>query len=61
MRGVLRFTLCALWVAVGLISLWIGLSGMMVIEPAGGLFRTLGGFIGFFAVFALTLVGMSRS
>jgi hypothetical protein len=61
MRGVLGFTLCALWVALGLISLGIGLSGMMVIDPPGGLLRTLAGFIGFFSVFLLTLVGMSRS
>jgi hypothetical protein len=32
----------------------------MVIDPAGGIFRTLGGVVGFL-VFLLTLVGMSRS
>jgi hypothetical protein len=61
MRSVLGFTLCALWVALGLISLGIGLSGMMVMDPPGGLFRILSGFIGFFVVFGLTLLGMSRS
>jgi len=61
MRGPVGFTLCALWLAVGMTSLWIGLSGLMTTEPAGGALRTLGGFIGFFSVFALTLVAMSRS
>jgi hypothetical protein len=61
MRGAVDFTLCALWSAIGLISLAIGLSGFMSADAAGGLLRSLGGFIGFFAVFALTLLALSRS
>jgi hypothetical protein len=41
-------------------SLWIGLSGLLNPDHAGGLLRTLGGFVGFFAVFGLTLVAAAR-
>jgi len=53
--------LCILVVAAAMACLWLGLSGLMVPDPAGGLLRTLGGFVGFFAVFLLTLVAMQRS
>jgi hypothetical protein len=61
MRGAVGFMLCVLWSVVGLTSLAIALSGFMAADPAGALLRTLGGFVGFFAVFALTLFAMSRS
>jgi hypothetical protein len=51
---------CAAVVALAMGSLWIGLSGLVTPDHAGGLLRTLGGFVGFFAVFALTLVAAAR-
>jgi hypothetical protein len=51
---------CALVVVVAMGSLWLGLSGLMHPDHAGGLARTLGGVAGFFAVFALTLVAAAR-
>ena len=41
-------------------SLWIGLSGLLNPDHAGGLLRTLGGIAGFFVVFGLTLVAAVR-
>jgi hypothetical protein len=61
MRGAVGVIICFIWPAIGLTSLAIGLSGLMTVDPEGGLLRTLGGFVGFFAVFALTLMAMSRS
>ena len=52
--------LCIAVVAVAMASLWIGLSGLMNPEHAGGLLRTLGGVAGFFVVFGLTLVAAVR-
>jgi hypothetical protein len=52
--------LCIAVVAVAMGSLWIGLSGLLGTEHAGGLARTLGGIAGFFVVFALTLVAAVR-
>lgn len=57
---VLAALLCIAVVAVAMASLWIGLSGLMNPEHAGGLLRTLGGVAGFFLVFALTLVAAVR-
>jgi hypothetical protein len=51
---------CALVVGVAMASLWVGLSGLMHPDHAGGLARTLGGLVGFFLVFALTLVAAVR-
>ena len=51
---------CAAVVAVGMGSLWIGLSGLLSPDHAGGLLRTVGGLAGFFVVFALTLVAAAR-
>jgi hypothetical protein len=51
---------CALVVAAAMASLWLGLSGLMNPDHAGGLARTLGGVVGFFVVFALTLVAAAR-
>jgi hypothetical protein len=51
---------CAAVVAVGMGSLWIGLSGLVSPDHAGGLLRTVGGLAGFFVVFALTLVAAVR-
>lgn len=52
---------CLLAVAAAMFSLWIGLSGLMVSDPPGGIIRILGGFVGFFAVFFVTLAMMQRS
>jgi hypothetical protein len=52
--------LCIAVVAVAMGSLWVGLSGFLNPDHAGGLLRTLGGVVGFFAVFALTLVAAVR-
>jgi uncharacterized membrane protein len=57
---VIAALLCIAVVAVAMASLWIGLSGLMNPEHAGGLLRTLGGVAGFFVVFALTLVAAVR-
>ncbi len=51
---------CALVVVLAMASLWVGLSGLMNPDHAGGLARTLGGVAGFFVVFALTLVAAVR-
>jgi hypothetical protein len=57
---VVSVVLCAGVVALAMVSLWIGLSGLLNPEHAGGLLRTLGGFAGFFVVFGLTLVAAAR-
>ena len=54
----LSFIVCACVVALAMASLWTGLSGLM--NPAGDVLRTLGGFAGFFVVFGLTLVAAVR-
>jgi len=46
--------------ALAFVSLGFGLSGLMNPDHAGGLLRTLGGFVGFFLVFGLTLVAAAR-
>jgi len=51
---------CVAVVAVAMGSLWIGLSGLLNPDHAGGLLRTLGGIAGFFVVFGLTLVAAAR-
>jgi hypothetical protein len=61
MRGGLGFVLCALWVALVFASLWLGLSGLMVTEPAGGVLRVLGGFAGFFLLVGITIVAMNST
>ena len=57
---VVWFPICAGIIALAMASLWIGLSGLMnpdhTVDHTGGLVRTLGGFVGFFVVFGLTLV-----
>jgi len=57
---VVAVLLCAGTVALAMTSLWIGLSGLLNPDHAGGLLRTLGGFVGFFVVFGLTLVAAAR-
>jgi len=57
---VVGFLVCAGIVALAMASLWIGLSGLMNPDHTGGLLRTLGGFVGFFVVFGLTLVAAVR-
>jgi hypothetical protein len=57
---VVSFLMCAGIVALAMASLWIGLSGLMNPDHTGGLLRTLGGFVGFFVVFGLTLVAAVR-
>jgi hypothetical protein len=47
---------CAAVMALAFASLWVGMSGLVNPDPAGGLLRTLGGFVGFFLIFGLTLV-----
>jgi hypothetical protein len=54
------FIVCAGVVALAMASLWTGLSGLMNPDHAGGVLRTLGGFVGFFVVFGLTLVAAVR-
>ena len=56
----LSFIVCACVVALAMASLWTGLSGLMNPDHAGGFLRTLGGFVGFFVVFGLTLVAAVR-
>jgi len=59
-KPVVSFIICAGVIALAMASLWIGLSGLMnpdhTVDHTGGLVRTLGGFVGFFVVFGLTLV-----
>src|SRR5215468_12445007 len=59
-KPALSFIVCACVVALAMASLWTGLSGLMNPDHAGGFLRTLGGFVGFFAVFGLTLVAAVR-
>jgi hypothetical protein len=56
----LSFIVCICVVGLAMASLWTGLSGLMNPDHAGGLLRTLGGFVGFFVVFGLTLVAAVR-
>src|SRR5262249_37196518 len=51
---------CLLVVAAAMGSLWLGLSGLLQPEHAGGMARTLGGIVGFSLIFALTLVAAVR-
>ena len=51
---------CILVISLAMFCLWIGFSGMMVAEPAGGTLRTLAGFVGYFAVVAATIVAALR-
>jgi hypothetical protein len=60
MTSVVGFLICSAVVALAMASLWVGLSGLMTPDHAGGLLRTLGGFAGFSVVFALTLVAAAR-
>ena len=54
---VFGFLVCAAVVALAFVSLSFGLSGLLNPDPAGGLLlRTLGGLVGFFVIFGLTLV-----
>jgi hypothetical protein len=57
---VVCFLICAGVIVLALTSLWFGLSGLMNPDHAGGLLRTLGGFVGFFLVFGFTLVAAVR-
>jgi len=57
---IVSFLVCAGIVALAMASLWVGLSGLMNPDHAGGLLRTLGGLVGFFVVFGLTLVAAVR-
>ena len=60
-RPGIGIVVCLLVVAAAMFFLWIALSGLMIPDPSGGLFRALGGFIGFYAVFFVTLAAMQRS
>ena len=53
--------ICVLVVLLAMFCLWVGLSGLLVAEPAGGLLRTLGGFVAYFAIVAGTIVAMLRA
>jgi hypothetical protein len=57
---VVGFLVCAAVLALAFASLSVGLSGLMNPDPPGGLLRTLGGFVGFFLIFGLTLVAAVR-
>jgi hypothetical protein len=57
---VLGSLVCAAVIALAFASLWVGLSGLVSADPADGLLRTLGGFVGFFLIFGLTLVAAVR-
>ena len=52
---------CLLVVGAGVLCLWIGFSGLLSPDPAGGLTRTLGGFVGFFLLYLATIAAMQRS
>jgi uncharacterized membrane protein required for colicin V production len=60
MNPIVGFLMCFAVVALAMASLWVGLSGLMTPDHAGGLLRTLGGFVGFFVIFALVLVAAVR-
>jgi hypothetical protein len=51
---------CAAVVALAFASLSVGLSGLLVPDPTGGVLRTLGGLVGFFVIFGLTLVAAAK-
>jgi hypothetical protein len=57
---VLGFFACAAVIALAFASLSVGLTGLMTPDPAGGLLRTLGGLVGFFVIFGLTLIAAVR-
>jgi uncharacterized membrane protein required for colicin V production len=59
-KPALSFIVCLCVVALAMASLWTGLSGLMNPDHPGGILRTLGGFVGFFVVFGLTLVAAVR-
>jgi len=59
-KPALSFIVCTCVITLAMASLWVGLSGLMNPDHAGGLLRTLGGFAGFFGVFGLTLVAAAR-
>jgi uncharacterized membrane protein required for colicin V production len=54
------FLVCCAVVALAMASLWVGLSGLLNPDHVGGLGRTLGGIVGFFAIFGLTLIAAAR-
>jgi hypothetical protein len=61
MRSAFGFLWSTFVVALALTSLGISLSGLMSMEPPGGMLRTLGGLLGFVLVFGLTLLAAARS
>jgi hypothetical protein len=60
MSAGLGFLLSVVIVAVALTALGVGLSGLMTVDPAGGLVRTLGGLMGYLVIVALMLVWATR-
>lgn len=57
---VLGSFVCAAVVVLAFASLSVGLSGLLTPDPSGGLLRTLGGIVGFFVIFGLTLIAAVR-
>jgi len=57
---VLGILICAAVVMLAMISLSVGLSGLMTPEHPGGPLRILGGLLGFFVIFGLTLFAAVR-
>ena len=51
---------CAAVIALAIASISVGLTGFLTPNPAGGLARTLGGLVGFFVIFGLTLIAAVR-
>lgn len=61
MRNLMGFIISTLVVAVALLFLGISLSGLMHMEPAGGVLRTFGGLAAFLLVVLGTIVAAARS
>jgi hypothetical protein len=57
---VLGFIACAAVIVLAFASLSVGLTGFLTPDPAHGLPRTLGGLVGFYVVFGLTLIAAVR-
>jgi hypothetical protein len=57
---VLGFIACTAVIVLAFASLSVGLTGFLTPDPAGGLPRTLGGLVGFFVIFGLTLIAAVR-
>ena len=57
---VLGFIACAAVIVLAVASLSVGLTGFLTPDPADRLPRTLGGLVGFYVIFGLTLIAAVR-